>query len=332
MRHLLALLFALVCVLPAKAESLNRSPTGGPAASTCNDAAPAPAAAVGFNTETFCTNTFTTANTDTTGGLNPGFAWYTLNCFGSHFSKPTPAYVLNGDGSITLGTSSGGPALMWSVHCITGAPYWRGTAYGGGMYWEATVQFPHSANSGNPFPSMWMQAAESFSNPGGLNPASQWPGQADGYDHFEEVDLIEYMGGTLTTDRCSHDWYGPHGSGFSWANEFSSCDYPTQTLAYFSSPHTYGILWVPATASTNGKLVWYVDGAVVKTLTWAQFIPTNCQSRSTQCPPPIGSTNWSPGKIDYDHMVLTFDGSGTVPNTISNVHVFQASAVNNVSY
>ena len=297
--------------------------------STCNSIVPAVAASAGFNTETFSTTSFNTTNTDSNFTLAPGYQWYSLDCFGSTLGAPLH-YTFNGDGSIQLGANGVGPAWISTFNCSpTGSPYWHGTAFGGGFYWQATMSFASGTSGGNPFPSMWTQSIESWAQTGGANTGARWPGQGSTYDIFEEVDVIEYMNVNFSSDRCSHNWYGAHTSGFNWANKVDSCDFPTQASNYFTTSHDYGLLWIPATSSTSGSLTWYVDGAPVKTMTWAQFVLTNCQNNATQCPPP--TSPWTPGVIDSNHMPLIFEGGNQQPNTISNVQVWQVDGTHNIT-
>jgi len=91
---------------------------------------------------------------------------------------------------------------------------------------------------------------------------------------------------------------------------------------HFSAYHTYGLLWVPAIATTNGYIQYYFDGEPVgQPITWAQF--TNESPASTPADQDFGI-------VDLQHLVVIL-GTGTqYPMTISAVSVWQKSADDNI--
>ncbi len=70
-------------------------------------------------------------------------------------------------------------------------------------------------------------------------------------------------------------------------------------------PHRYGLLWVPATSSSDGSIKYYLDGVLQVTQVWGQF---NCAA-----PPqsPLFNQVWKYGVLDCQHLALILDtGAG----------------------
>ncbi len=98
----------------------------------------------------------------------------------------------------------------------------------------------------------------------------------------------------------------------------------------FSDFNLFGVLWIPATATTKGKLVTYLNGSPVvyvgvhpaPNTTWNQF-------NAASPPPPIpGDT--AGAILDASHMVLIFGTDVTCPMFVGPVEVWQASGANNL--
>jgi hypothetical protein len=79
-----------------------------------------------------------------------------------------------------------------------------------------------------------------------------------------------------------------------------------------NGPNTYGFLWVPATATTQGSMTFYLnDQQVGSPVTWTQANPGLF------------------GLIDGQQMVLRLGAGANSPATFSNVQVWQASTAGN---
>jgi hypothetical protein len=257
----------------------------------------------------------------------------------SFFGQATPSdAIVNGDGSITLlgtGPSSGQVA---SAAVAANAELFQGVAFGGGAYFEATLKFdgwqgqysnPNSQSTG--WPAFWSMSIEHLAQVS-LG-ADQWPGQAAGYEHFSEMDFFEYdlAYGQKTDDVYGgslHDFYGEFDQT-SPCEGFCNIQNPYYTKIEqvpantdFSAYHTYGMLWVPATATKDGYAQWYFDGeAVGQPVTWAQF---------TDQSPEATPANQDFGIADSQHLVVIL-GTGTqYPMTVSAISVWQKSADDNI--
>jgi hypothetical protein len=122
-----------------------------------------------------------------------------------------------------------------------------------------------------------------------------------------------------------HHWYGEGEKscpGQLWCNVQAVTLIP---LAETTTPHKYGMLWVPATATQRGFDKWYLDGKQQgQTLSWARQDPT------AYPPPPTQDAPWTYGVIDLNHMALVFGGGVSAPITVYDVEVWQANGRHNV--
>jgi hypothetical protein len=193
------------------------------------------------------------------------------------------------------------------------------------MYVEGVMKFDPltvaSFGAGG-WPSFWCLPIEK-----GMGPVPDaWPGQAAGYEHYLELDIMEYIwSGVRPSSYMAtlHDWYGVYTSGFNDVNNGAANVMPVSDVSLFNSFHRYGVLWVPATASTKGYIQYYFDRAPVGTqFLWDQY--------TGQPPTPIGQS-WKYGIVDSHHHSLIL-GTGPGANlTVQSVDVWQASAANNLS-
>jgi hypothetical protein len=263
---------------------------------------PAIAAAVGYDTETFgpAINVGTTANPTTsypeiTGDVNmvpytfTGTSWTNIG-------------ETNSDGSVTLnGTGEAFGNGLATAEVTPAGQTLQGIAFGGGGYFQVTM-------SGNGPMSFWMNDAET------MNGVSNGTG-ADSEDSWIEADIAEFDT-TGVYGFTIHNWYGQVGSG-DVVNADENGASPAG--ANYSEPNTYGMLWVPATATTQGYAKFYFDGVQVgNTITWNQYVPGESAAEN-----PFAV-------MDELHMVpILGAGSGSTV-TFSNLEVWQASASNDI--
>lgn len=320
--------------------------------------APPPAAAVGYNTLTFGggTPSIVVGNI-----LNPvtSYPFFTTNNWAPYAfagsSWTGVGYTVNSDGSVTLngageafgnGLATAAPGNL----AATGSAIWTGMAFGGGFYAVA-----HMKGTG-PM-AFWANDIESQNN--GINglgnnpwkPTQPPPPGFPTYGDWMELDIAEFDS-TNVYGGAMHNWYagnicsgnsfgqnflnppGTQACGINSLNSGSSFNFPPTnccTGADFTAYHDYGMLWVPATATTQGSVKWYFDGAQVgNTYTWNKYNPS-------LGPPPVdtghgGSSAYS--VLDMLHVYLILGGpSGTGGGTVattSSVQVWQASNANDL--
>lgn len=189
-------------------------------AQTCS--APAIAAAAGYTTQT--------ANGVVLGQSVFPFAYDGVNPAATGVSQ-------NADGSVSI---PGGGGDSWNGQLATATPSGQGASFGGGGYYQATITWMGAPSTSGGWPSFWANTNEGGS---GTN---------------VELDVFE----------ADTNWAGSSiGSGLhNWNADGSQTgtvgNAPQRLPAGFdpSQPHTYGVLVVPATATSLGSVTYYVDG------------------------------------------------------------------------
>jgi hypothetical protein len=289
---------------------------------------PPDAAAVGYIRNTF--SSFTPGDIDIDDTCKSGFAWYRYHFFGS---RPQSRNItINADGSVTLNGDVTGPNGELSTTApAKNAAKFVGVAFGGGAYIEAAIKFdPIATRAKNlkGWPSFWALSLEHAATG-----ADQWSGKPQGYEHFVEVDFFEYdidepNVGPNYYGANMHEWYGAYnktcaGRGFcdAWRG-YSDVKTAVHSSTDFTQYHTFGFLWVPASASGEGYAEFYFDRSPVgKKIIWAKF--------TNQDGVPEGQP-WKFGVLDNQHLALILGTGVGKPMTVASVNVWQASDNQNV--
>ena len=291
---------------------------------------PAPASANGYDTITYSSN-FTATTVDMNRTLKRGYKWYLLDLYNRQASAS--GVQLNADGSVSLL----GDKTLAAGELATMAPYrgtnsFVGTTFGGGFYMEAVFNFnyaqvyaTHTPGLHLTTPAFWSLPLEANVFPG----ANQWPGQAVGYQHNVEFDFFEadYWGKPTAYGMGLHDWWGipkvtcPTGlCGLAFQNPTGERDVSATTD--FTKYHTYGSLWVPATATTPGRVDGYFDGVLIgHERTWTQY--------TNQAPTPVGQP-WAFGRLDQQHMFFILGTGVGQPFNVKSVTVWQKDGSHNL--
>ena len=322
---------ASACVLlVASASTVYPNPTRAPGARHTKP--PPQAAAVGYTLNSY-SSTFSADSIALAGQETPGFQWYSFHFFGDKLPDPS-GIAFNADGSMTLGTEKN-----MTIATATPAPkpyLWSGLAFGGGAYFEAFIKFDPAntvaANGRTAWPAFWSMSVEHLA---GL-PAEHWPGQPPNFNHFIEIDFFEYdiwsfsphnyFGGAIHdwsniwNTACPTQYCGVSNAG-GGGTKFSNFQVRTPAATDFTAYHKFGLLWVPATATSNGYAQYYFDDQPTNDkVTWTQF-----QNE----PPPPGLAPWTFGVVDKQHLVLILSTGAKQPMTVQSVNVWQASTANN---
>jgi hypothetical protein len=288
--------------------------------------APAEAIQAGYTVNTFASN-FTAQTVDMNRTLNRGYKWYLADMFSV---RSNPAGVkINSDGSVTLlGDNTGAVGALMSIAPYRGTNTFVGTAFGGGAYIEAVMSYEPAQVTAThtgaryPYPSFWSLPMEGTVIAGG----DHWPGQPAGYVHNVEVDFFEADYPTAPTRYGVglHDWYGISGITCPALCKVSPTVAATPPPAgtNFTQFHTYGFLWVPATATTKGFVNAFFDGEKVWTVLWTQY--------TTQPPTPVGQP-WAFGRMDQQHMFFILGTGVGETFTVKSVNVWQRNASANMS-
>lgn len=283
--------------------------TTTPASFFPNNNPPAQAAAVGYTVKTLGDNVVMGTN------------WYPFDFFGITGISVTT----NSDGSVAVhppGDDFGAQICTATVGTWLGDPtVFGGKAFGGGGYFEVIMSAP------GPF-SFWADDIEALNSESIGKGAPLWgAGQPAVSGHWIEVDFAEFdtpgvYGGAI------HDWYGPvAGQNVATSTLGSGSPFTLSGSPNFANPNTYGFLWVPATATTQGYGKWFFNNVQVgNTITWNKFDPT-------LNPPPVdngtgGSSAYS--VLDTRHLALILGAGATNDNTVYGVRVWQATNANNL--
>jgi hypothetical protein len=235
----------------------------------------------------------------------------------------------NADGTITLGP--GGTHSRFSADICTawaaaggGFPFTggmaaaRGSMFGGGGYFEATISFTGTATSAGGWPSFWANDMEGQSGDASI----AWSG---GNSIWYEPDIMEtpQPGGYGNT---VHVWWGSWPSGNDANPQFPGVTYPPGFNP--AQPHKYAMLWVPATPNTSGRLTFYLDGVANQSVTYSYWNPAS--------PPPTGTTGiaqasgWHVGAMDPRHLFMFLGSGPNNPMTVYSVEVWQKDASANL--
>jgi hypothetical protein len=287
-----------------------------------NPSVPAPASAAGFNTQTFGP-AITLGSDPTLTTLNGNVQKF--NFFGCSWT--TIGVNQNGDGSISIVGNTGnnyGAELCSAAYHPGPSPYIKGVAFGGGGYFEATISMVNQPSAAGA--SFWFNDIESMAGGSfGDLTLRQWPGQAVGYGNWIELDAPEFNTGNTT--QFGHGIHNFYGGGTNldtgtYPGFVSPVTAPGGTD--FRQPHQYGVLWVPATDSTQGFITWYFDRVQIgQTVFWNKW-------SAGMTPPPVqGTTAYS--VIDTRHLAFIL-GNGDANNlvTVHSVEVWQATAAHNI--
>ena len=208
---------------------------------------------------------------------------------------------------------------------------WVGVAFGGGAYIEAQLRFDPAASRDAPqkgWPAFWGMAIEHLA----ALPGEQWPGQPQGYQRFNEVDIFEY---DLTRfglpeagyGSALHDWYGRYQHTCATGYCHHSTAMPDVRMkpppaTDFNRFHKYGFLWIPATAHTPGRAQFFFDGKLIgKPASWDHL---------TDRIPELEMRSAGFSVLDRNHLVLILGSGRAQPMTVRAVDVWQTSDAANL--
>jgi hypothetical protein len=264
---------------------------------------PAPAAAVGYTTETFGPK------------IAVGRNWHKFTFF-----KVDPSRISvqqNPDGSVTIHPGGNDYGAQLSTASVGTKPgKFQGIAFGGGGYFQVTMAFDGPA-------SFWANDIETMNSVSLGKGPHQWPGQPKGYGDWVEPDLAEFDSPGVYGFGI-HNWYGRLGK----AGDANTANYGSPASpagADYTKPNTYGFLWVPATATSQGYAKYYFNGVQIgRTVMWKLYDPT-------AKPVPSTSDGSAFSVLDTLHLALILGVGTTTPSTVYNVQVWQKSAAKNIS-
>lgn len=271
--------------------------------------------------------------TQVTFGPNPEVSqWFAESFFGEH----TPGAVQNTDGTLSLGCSDGGSVyeVVTATQDLSKPNDWSGLAFGGGGYFEAVYAFANGTNgyAAKDTLAFWANDIENMSESANYNLFSNWI----------ELDIMEFddSSGSASAQATGyghsfHNWYGVRGAGDKI--DPHALLTPASAANTWSTDNTYGLLWVPATATHQGHVSFYNNNQLVGgPIYWNQYSPA-----SIACPPsnPSGALpNFGDGGVNPFSGGAILDSRHLAPiltagtcMTVKSVTVWQASAADNIT-
>lgn len=300
---------------------------------------PAAALSAGYDRLVFIDN-FSSIKTIDVGATNkPGYKWYATQWFGGGV---TPQQNISVDDSVlTLGGSAPGAAAIETAIASQNPPYYAGTVFDHGAYFEASMAFdPALGVNGNSWPAFWALSIEHIYD-SVYQPAEQWPGQVKGYAHFPELDFMEaccggkhsYAGQKLYYGTI-HDWSGViHNNAWennAWRNIQNGNNGFVVGPVDWNQFHTYGCLWVPASNGKPGYAQWFFDNRPGPIIYWKGSIgnpplpgqgPPGSASVFTPSTPDQAAPTYA--IIDQQHLAVVLDTDPNWPMRVAWVKVWQ---------
>jgi hypothetical protein len=246
----------------------------------------------------------------------------TFNFFGV---KLPPDFVMqNGDGSITLmgNPDPGYGGLVSPAAYNTSNIYkYQGIAFGGGLYYQITLSYEGIQTGSSMAVQMYDVLSLSHYTP--LNVAGYLGIEIDGPE-------FNRAGSTTQYGISCHNYYYPSGGPETRVDPSvllyggSPVTIPSGSL---SGSNTYGLLWVPATSTTDGYLKWFFNGVQVgPTVTWVQY-------SANQAFPPSNAASTVCNVLDTLRIVPVVGlGNTPTPMTITSVQIWQGSSADNALY
>ncbi len=262
---------------------------------------PAPAAAVGYNTQTF--NSLTVSST--IGGLYP------FNYYGE--TQPGGAYTNSGGQLLIPGTPNANTfnATVSSANINAAKPQgWQGTAFGGGFFAMCTFSMTGTPNGGEPTPSFWFNDIEHQAGFGNAN-------------HWGELDVIEANASGLASYGVAFHDYSNAGTTNTPYGKFAP------TGLNLNQSNTFAALCVPATATTQGYAQFWCNPSNAgwqkfgSQLTWNQY-------SAGEALPASGSNVGNIMDVSHWFIIIGNSNSAT-PMTVTSCQIWQASAANNLT-
>jgi hypothetical protein len=266
---------------------------------------------------------------DMSNSHSAGFNWYLQNWFSNGATDTHNVTISNG--ALQLGGGTGAASLVTAFANSSGGA--TGTVFGSGSYMEASIQFNPAAGSANAFvwPAFWGLSIQHIVDSSATG-ASQFAGQAAGYTHFAEADIMEYMNGMNSAQYAAtfHDWSGTYTSN-GW--QYNIANYGNNIINVgsidWTTYHTYGLLWVPQSGNTAGHATWYFDGKAESSIYWlgpAASTSLPGMNGGSFTPYLSGQATSTYSILDSEQLALSLDTDSSWPMSVDWVRVWQPGA------
>ena len=283
---------------------------------------PGAAALQGYNLLAFDDEFNSYSTIDMSNSHASGFNWYLQNWFSSGATNSNEVTISNGALELGGGGGTGTVSVVSAFANSSGG--FTGTVFGSGTYMEASILLnPAGGANANSWPAFWGEAIQHITG------NDQSAGQAAGYAHFAELDIMEYMNGLSSSQYLGtiHDWSGTYSSNgweYNIANSGNSAINvgPIDWSVY----HTYGLLWVPQSGNTPGHVTWYFDGQAETSIYWlgpATSTSLPGTSSGSFTPSSSGQAGSTYSILDSDQLALSLQTDASWPMYVDWVRVWQ---------
>ncbi len=213
-------------------------------------------------------------------------------------------------------------------HIVDDDAGYYGFAFGDGFYVEASVALDAGCGMSGPVSAFWALPVEKEEV---LSVTDDWPGQGPGYEHYVELDFLEWW--RTFTSFYVLDWYGDYAKATSTCNQLHFCDCANNGGCAnvpnngadaldagfdYGAFNVYGALVVPSQANDGGTgyQQGYVNGVPTPSHnTWDAYDPAIG-------PPPSGLQVFA--VTDIGHYYLIANSTQGCPMQLAYVRVWQA--------
>lgn len=292
--------------------------------------APAQAALQSFSRMVFDDEFNSVSSIDMSNSHAAGYDWYLQNWFSTGATNANNVTISNG--ALKLGGGTGGASLVSAFANSDGG--YTGTVFGSGAYMEASIKFdPSAGGSATSWPAFWGLSIEHIIDPGATG-VSQAAGQAEGYTHYAEVDIMEYMNGLSSGQYLGtiHDWSGTYSTTDGW--QINIANYGNSFINVgavdWSAYHSYGLLWVPQSGNTPGHATWYFDGQAMSSVYWLAPTTTTAalagSDSGSLTPSSSASATSTYSILDSQQLALSLQTDSSWPMYVDWVRVWQSDS------
>jgi|GEM_PF-2323380 len=248
-----------------------------------------------------------------------GYKWYVGQYYGSPTATSTMYSVSSGVLTITGCPVAWGSTLQSTEPDSSNGLGYHGTAFstGSGIYYEARIAMANISTidtTGHALcPAFWSNDIK-----GCTKLSRTMPGNPSDFEYIED-DFMEFdpKWGTGTGYSSTiHDWSGTLTGTVVNNVANTNSTLPVTTGTDFTQWHTYGVLWVPASAA-NGWIGYrqaFFDGVPQAAVCW--------QGNQTGTYPPSGSYMFSLEDEDKFDIILGACQGGTATMLVDYVHIY----------
>jgi UDP-glucuronate decarboxylase len=272
-----------------------------------------------------------------------GYKWYRLQWWENGITNLDCIRV--SDSILYLGGGTGRGRVQSAIP-FSNLRHFIGNVWGGGAYFEVRMKFNPLLGAGvtGGLGAYLFSIEHIYFD---LFPYdAQFPGQARGYAHFAELDIMELAGLSSRNDYVGktgfqgtlHDWSGVYDGAPTYRgwqfDLYNINSLHTAGAVDWKQFHTYGALWVPQAGSSPGYVRWFFDDRPLGSVYWLgpmRSPPQISKDKQYKGVPIDQSTPLRAGPIfsviDGQRLAMQLDGNPDWPILVDWVKVWQKGQV-----